>query len=308
MLVSGLTKERAFVAIGLVFTLLYLLLVYARGSASGVGMGGLFIAAAGMLYFEKAKEMESLPVTSIFSRGIAVLILVGVISVGVSFLGYEDLNYVGHPERILPFFTLVALTLMFYGRIAFEKLTAEYSILLGLGLPPIILNLLAEPIAVLTANTGGMFLWYFGFEANVVGRVVYIPGGAVQVTNECSGYLLDAWLIGLAIAAQQVVPLKNRAFLVLLPLVGLLIGVFTNTIRISILAVLTRLQDEERFEYWHSHDGSQIFGLFGIGLFMLLYWLLLKRQDKQEREMKERQASSAAAILARQNPNFTEHE
>ncbi|MEL7523434.1 MAG: archaeosortase/exosortase family protein, partial [Cyanobacteria bacterium J06553_1] len=54
------------------------------------------------------------------------------------------------------------------------------------------------------------------------------------------------------------------------------IGFLVNSIRVALLALLSRSSSRLAFEYWHSQDGALVFVTISVLLYGFFCWLLLR--------------------------------
>lgn len=137
-------------------------------------------------------------------------------------------------------------------------------------------------LSLLTANSVLLWLTFFGIEpVKVVQDIVFVNGGAVQVMHECNGFEMIMQMIITSIIFLLAFPLRSRLGKILVLLLAPCIGFVVNSIRISLLAVLTSVNSEygkSLFDFFHEQAGSLIFS--GIAVFILgsLYLAILNRE------------------------------
>lgn len=155
--------------------------------------------------------------------------------------------------------------------------------LLALALPPLV-GILKELISETTLSrvtshlSQGLFL-SLGVDAAVEGTYLIIPGGALFVSDRCSGSEMIAQLVVVGGIFSLVFPLVRgrRRWLVMLIVMGIapLFALFANTLRISLLAVInasTCPQKEWWFHFFHAGGGDQLFSLLAVMLFAPVYF------------------------------------
>jgi len=137
-------------------------------------------------------------------------------------------------------------------------------------------------LSLLTANSVLLWLTFFGIEpVKVVQDIVFVNGGAVQVMHECNGFEMIMQMIITSIIFLLAFPLRSRLGKILVLLLAPCIGFVVNSIRISLLAVLSSVNSEygkSLFDFFHEQAGSLIFS--GIAVFILgsLYLAILNRE------------------------------
>jgi exosortase/archaeosortase family protein len=112
----------------------------------------------------------------------------------------------------------------------------------------------------------------------VAGAEVWVPGGAILVTPGCAGTDMLTYLLGMAVAALFLFPLPRPRWPWALAIAAVC-AYGVNLTRLAILALLSAAPERGAFDYWHTSEGSQFFGVIAIGLFAVAYWRLLATQE-----------------------------
>jgi cyanoexosortase A len=143
------------------------------------------------------------------------------------------------------------------------------------------LRLPEEPLSLLTARISGFWISLLGLPVTTQGRTVLLPDGGVTVLGACNGMDMIAQTICVCVIFLMAFPIRSRLsrFLVLAfsPVAGLL----ANTIRISVLALITtagQTKGDTWFEFFHKDMGSLIFSGMAVFVFGMVYMWLLERE------------------------------
>ena len=145
----------------------------------------------------------------------------------------------------------------------------------------LLMRLLPEqPISLLTASMAGLLLYSLGFPVVVDQRSVLLsPGGGVQVLAACNGLDMIALVFCTAIIFLLAFPLRSNLSRLIVLGVAPLIGLLSNTIRISILTLVAGAGNGKGsfwFDFFHQDTGSLIFSGVGVFVFGLCYLKLLE--------------------------------
>ncbi|NET54242.1 MAG: cyanoexosortase A, partial [Merismopedia sp. SIO2A8] len=145
---------------------------------------------------------------------------------------------------------------------------------LSQGLEMILMGVTQENLATLTARFATGTLDILGFQVSLQGTEIFLANTVVHVDEGCSGargmdFLLRLALIALLMFSAQ------KLQRVIIPLSAIIIAFFVNGIRATIMAYLANEGNMAAFDYWHIGDGSQIFGIAAVLLFVgICYWCL----------------------------------
>jgi cyanoexosortase A len=165
----------------------------------------------------------------------------------------------------------------FYGLRQFRQ---ELLILFFLGVPKAIVPLLVDPTAA-TANFSALMLWYLGFQVRQDGLNIYLPTGAVEVYQRCSGIEGIAHLLSLSGLFLMMFPV-GWGLRVALPILAAVIAFVVNGLRVALMAYLVAAGQPEAFDYWHDGTGSLIFSIIAVLLFGAIAFLLLRLSETSE--------------------------
>ena len=247
-----------------------LTLVWKADDTGHFGMSLLFLFAIGSLTWEKRDilKFESEVLPSI---------------VGIALIGWvlwESANLAdGNIMRLLPFTSALGVALLASGFKGLKQYWQELIILFFLGVPSIIASLLFD-IAPFTAKFSAFLLHYFGFDVVSQGVFINLPGGGIEVTDECSGLDTIIYTLSISVLALVMFPV-NRAKRFFVPIVAIIIGFVINAIRVVMLAIFAA-SNKAAFDNWHGGQASYLYGMIGILVFGCFYWLLLQQEEKAQ--------------------------
>lgn len=198
----------------------------------------------------------------------------GVISIGITLIGaFVNRNlFLG----FAPLGFAVGLALLTSGIANLSRYRQELIILFALGIPKLLLPILPD-ISPLTAKISAFWLMYCGFDVALQDNKIILPQGAVNVVPSCSGLNLIIYMLGLSVIFQVMFPyLRKNSLKIISYLAAAAIGFFVNSIRVSILALLSGDASHRAFEYWHSQEGALIFVTISVLIYGVFCWLLLR--------------------------------
>ncbi len=136
-----------------------------------------------------------------------------------------------------------------------------------------------ESIAILDAKLSRLILWYIGFDVHRVGNFIFLPKGSIEILNACSSFDL-LWLMWQFWIVIYLCFNLKRIQNILLCFWANIIALFTNSLRLCLMAILVASDRQEAFDYWHNGSGSGIFTTIAILLFALAYWLLTREKNE----------------------------
>lgn len=148
-------------------------------------------------------------------------------------------------------------------------------------------------LSQLTARLCQILFLSFGVDAAVDGRKLMLVGGGVTVAGSCSGSVMVAQLVVVAAILTLVFPVGSGRRRLLAAIAAMAVAaffaVFANTLRISLLALITISSSPAKtwwFDFFHHGDGGLIFSALAVCLFAPLYfWLqdhyLLSKPDRR---------------------------
>lgn len=134
-------------------------------------------------------------------------------------------------------------------------------------------------LSLLTAKFSTVILWYGGLTVVRNGVQINLPSDGVIVNYPCSGTEQIFQLVGLAILALLMFPMKKWQK-ILAPIVAALIAFIVNGMRVALMAILVDQGHKSVFEYWHMGDGSMLFSLVSVLLFGCFCMFLLSKDSQ----------------------------
>jgi cyanoexosortase A len=278
------TLQLLLLSLGSSLVAIYLTLVWKSDDNAHFGMSLLFGYAAVSLLWEQLQQPAPDPApapekisaimtgsrrwdSSIASSGLAALLMGWVL--------WQSLTPDATFPRLMPFVSAIALSLLASGWQGIKYYWRESTLCFFLGIPSLLVRLLPD-ISPITAQLAGFLLHYIGFTVKVDGVFVSLPGGTVEVYTGCSGIESMTYLLGMSVLALLLLPLTGvKRWIV--PPIALLIAFLVNGCRVALMTKLVASKQSAAFEYWHTGDGSLVFGLMAIALFWLVY-IVLRRQ------------------------------
>lgn len=136
-------------------------------------------------------------------------------------------------------------------------------------------------LSLVTADGSAFWLSILGLEVAVDGRRVMLSGGGVSVAGACNGIEIISMLICISIIFLLAFRIRSIVSRLVLLLAAPLIAWLSNTIRISLLAVLTTVgpgHARSLFDFFHEDAGSLLFSGLAVFVYGLLYTRLLERE------------------------------
>lgn len=272
-----------------IISAIYIKVLSDYNQTAHLGMSLLFVLSCGLLLWERRTSLHLARSRSEFYLGLIGLVFTlswggFLLSQGAS-QGGQTLNLQGQPGinaliRMFPVFGGFALVLLASGWNGLRQFWRELVILLALGLPGTLSAFIAD-ISPLTARFSTALLWYGGFDVVRDGLKIFLEGGGVEVYYGCSGMESVTYILGLSVLCLIMFPLSGwkRYFI---PLVGMIIGFVVNGIRVSLMAILVSSGNRAAFDYWHTGDGSLIFGLLAVVVFGSFYLSIQTLEQRQQ--------------------------
>jgi cyanoexosortase A len=262
-------------------TAIYMALVWKSGDNAHLGMSAVFFTVTGMLLWDKRHQLD------LEQNGFAILL--GILLVG--FLLWQSVVLNNNPTltdrtselalRLFPLIIALSLTFLTAGFKGLKRYYQEISILFFLGVPSVLVSFLPD-ISPITAKVSAFLLWYSGFNASVKGTYIHLPSGAVEVYSGCSGIESMTYLLGVSVICLTLFP-TGQLKRIFTPLIAVTVGFFVNSIRVALMAILVASDNKANFMYWHEGDGSLIFGMVAVIVFLFIYYLLV-RENLPDRE------------------------
>ena len=137
------------------------------------------------------------------------------------------------------------------------------------------------PLSVATAWITQQILTLGGSTAEQVGTLVKVQGGGVIVSGACAGLSILLQLLLVAVIFAMAFPMRHRWQNGLMLLGAALIGMGSNGMRITVLALLSTSNLANKqwwFDFFHDHWGSLLFSGLGMQLIVWLYLYWMARQ------------------------------
>lgn len=187
---------------------------------------------------------------------------------------------------LLPIFGAIALALIISGVKGFSQYRQELFFAWFLFFPTgVIGNFIdrAIHITILNAKFATYFLYYLGFNtaSNANQVFLFLPDlGKFKaiVDYPCAGMPMILLILKLAFLLVAAVSLP-KIQQILIPLFSLCLGFILGVIRVCILTLC--IPNKAQFEYWHGHQGSQIFSTLAIAIFSgFCYWIISRQELK----------------------------
>lgn len=143
------------------------------------------------------------------------------------------------------------------------------------------LRLPEQPLSLLTARISSFWISLLGLPVSTQGRTVLLPDGGVTVLGACNGMDMIAQTICVCVIFLMAFPIRSRLSQVLVLAFSPVAGLLANTIRISVLALITttgQTKGDTWFEFFHKDMGSLIFSGMAVFVFGMVYMWLLERE------------------------------
>jgi cyanoexosortase A len=138
------------------------------------------------------------------------------------------------------------------------------------------------PLSLLTAKGAAFWLSILGLEPIVNGRDVLLKDGGVTVLGACNGLDMIAQVVCISIIFLLAFRLRSLTSRFLVLSLAPLIGLFSNTIRIALLTVISANGSGKGYGFWfdffHKDTGSLIFSGLAVFIFGSLYMRLLENE------------------------------
>jgi cyanoexosortase A len=138
-----------------------------------------------------------------------------------------------------------------------------------------------EPLSLLTARIAAFWVSILGVPVDVSGRDVLLIKGGVTVLGGCNGLDMIAQIVCVALIFLMAFPIRSNFSRMLCLLAAPTVGLFCNTLRIALLALITTTgqgKGDSLFEFFHTEMGSLIFSGVAVFLFGVIYMWLLERE------------------------------
>lgn len=175
---------------------------------------------------------------------------------------------------VFPLLAAISLLLLVEGFKGLWHYRPLLLLLLVLGPTNILLPRWFVDISPLTAKFSAAVLWYSSFDVTRQGTLLILPTGTIDVFAGCSGIESIGYLFCISIAAIIIFPVRWRTGAIA-SLSAMAIAFIVNGIRVALLAVLVANSQEGAFDYWHTGEGSSLFNLLSVAIFMSIYLFVL---------------------------------
>ncbi|NJN22136.1 MAG: cyanoexosortase A [Leptolyngbya sp. RL_3_1] len=275
-----------------------------------LGMSGLFILGAGTLLWDRRHQLTvgSSGPAVVMAAGLSLLVLLISAYLLQQYSLYADQIAAGQGiakpaillMRSLPLLSGLAVGLLGLGFRGLKQVWRELVILVALGLPGILAAYTVD-ISPMTARFSTALLWYAGFDVIRDNLTILLEGGGVEVYAGCSGLESMAYLLGLSLLCLIMFPLQGwKRYWI--PLVGVVLGFVINGFRVALMAVLVAAGKDAAFNYWHTGDGSLLFGLAAVLAFGGFYMAIQTLEQSSGLRLADvappREAAPSATLLA----------
>lgn len=256
--------------IGAGLILVHLSVAWKAEQASLLGASFVFWIAISSLIWDKRNKLN-------FESGIFASFCGLILIVLALFKSAFPIN-TGGVAHLFPIVSALGLALIASGFKGLKQYGGELFALCFLAapklLPPSILDL-----SLVTAKFSTVILWYTGFQVSRNGVHISLPSESVVVNLPCSGIDQIFHLLGFAIIALIMFPMK-RWQKILVPIIAVVLAFIINGFRVALMAILVNQGDKQAFDYWHMGDGSLVFSLITVSVFGYLCLLLLGKKKK----------------------------
>ena len=124
-------------------------------------------------------------------------------------------------------------------------------------------------------------LFCLGAEPNLTGRSIFLGGSELIISDGCGGTDNLYFAITTLIIYKMIFSLKRYKSLISIYAVVLLIPIFSNSIRNTLLALIITLNiniRDKMFTFFHDSYGSLIFSLISLLIISYLYFNLLDKE------------------------------
>jgi cyanoexosortase A len=247
------------------------------GDEAQFALSILFWLGTGSLIWDKKDKLVL--ETNLLAFILGLLILVFVLLNSTTVVNTKQADIV----RTLPFFIGLGCGFIASGFHSLKQFRSELIILFFLGIPSFVLTWLVNAsiinIAIFTASTTAFLLSYFGLSVYLEGVYIHLPTGSIEVNTACSGIDLICYMLGLAVLAVIMFPIKkNYKFPVII--FAVVLAFLINAFRVGLMAILVARGNQEAFVYMHEGNGSLVFGMIAVIIFGGFYWLLMNQIDR----------------------------
>lgn len=267
-------KNSEFLLMGIAsgLTAIHLTITWKRGHSDLWGMSLIFWVAVCYLIWKKRNSLNL--ETEALSSLLGTLI--------IAFILLESTFPINKFPYVSPFISAVGLGLIASGFKGLKQYWQELLLLLFPGTAYMTLLFLID-LPTLTAKFTTFLLWYLGFTASRSGVKIALNAGVVEVNPSCSGLesILQLWVIAVLFLAVFPTNWRNK---ILVPVMASFLGFTFNGLRVTLMAILVAFHHQKAFEYWHTGDGSLVFSIIYVLIFVLfcLFLIRLNELEKQD--------------------------
>jgi exosortase len=130
------------------------------------------------------------------------------------------------------------------------------------------------------AWSGGLGLRAIGQSVSVVGTVIKLPGGSVDVNWGCSGFDM----VTIMVVASLVLGLffqQSWQKILLMISIGAFLALLANIPRIMLMAYAYAVWGKPAFHFWHGTWGGQIFSTILFTIYYYAAMAIVKRRSRQ---------------------------
>jgi len=187
----------------------------------------------------------------------------------------------GYFLHLSPFISALGLALLASGFKELKQYWQELITLFFIGGSYVLLPSLFDP-SLLTAKLATFILWYSGFEVSRSGININLLTGGLEVYSSCSGMESITYLLGIAVLFLVIFPI-SRVERIFVLIVAVSVALIVNGLRVALMTVLAASSKAEAFEYWYEGDGSLIFSLLTVLLFVCFCLFLLQEAEAKPR-------------------------
>ena len=236
------------------------------------------LISAGLIYVERRQIFRRVSFGFFLASAFFTISFVSYISTVRSPASWTQADRLAGNTLALVFFWIAGFAFLF-GSAAVKN--ARFPLLflfLTVPLPNVLLNQAIYWLQKGSADIAGMIFDLAGVPALREGFVFRLAGFNIEVAKECSGIRSSVALLIIALVVGHLL-LRTFWRQVVLVMVGLLIMVVKNGVRIATLTILGQYVDPGFLYGRLHHDGGMVFFFLGLILLLPVLWFL-KRGEK----------------------------
>lgn len=292
LVIGGFVRTSPFIYSVVLVILLtaYMGLLLRYDEVAHLGMSALFFAGSASLLWERR---HTLRVGSHWRDTVLGVCLIVLVLGSIAYLLGQYSVYASRVSRqialpksltlwirSLPLLSALGVSCIAFGLSRLKLVWRELAIMVALGLPGILAAYMVD-VSPVTAQFSAALLWYTGFDVVREGVYLFLGKGGVEVYAGCSGLESMAYLFGLSGLCLIMFPLKGLKQYVI-PVVGIIMGFVINGVRVALMTVLTAKGNKVGFDYWHTGDGSLLFGVIAVLAFGAFYMAVQTLEERLE--------------------------